>query len=160
MFVARYVVEALPLPGTSPFSQALKLPVSKGYTPLLRRITYSLDVFSCTLDESDVTDPVIEIAIQSRNDVQIREGAPWYIGGIVIQPTITYKVQLEALKNRFVMNAWGTRAFMALEQRYVLEESYIMISTTNYDGQDTLGLRIEYTQEKLSDLEFAQANLR
>jgi hypothetical protein len=49
---------------------------------------------------------------------------------------------------------------MALEERYVLPGDYLIVENTNYTSVDVLGLRIEYTQERLSDLEIAQANLR
>jgi hypothetical protein len=159
MFVARYVVDELPLPGNM-LTMAINLPVAKNYTALLRRITYSLDVHQCSLDAADNSSPKIEIAIQSQDAFQVREGGQSYIGGIVIQPQMVILVNTEFPVNRYDLPAWGTRAFMALEQRYVVEGSQLAVTTFNYDGVDTMGLRIEYTQEKLSDLEWSQVGLR
>jgi len=160
MFVARYVIDALPLPGDSPLSVPLNLQVSKGYTPLLRRITYSLDYGYCDHLNSDPVAPKIEVAIQTQNEYQVREGGDTYIGGIVIQPIIGYIRSGESNMSAFIMPSWGQRSFFALEERYILEGSYLVVSTTDYSGIDLVGLRIEYTQEKLSDLEFAQAIFR
>lgn len=159
MFVARYVVDALPLPGTI-LTMAIKLPTSKNYTALLRRITYSLSYGHQRLAVGDPDPPLIELAIQSQNDVQVREGGQTYIGGIAIQPNLVYLATGETNYNVFNLPVWGQRLFLALEQRYVPTESQLVVSCTNYEGLDTMGLRIEYTQEKLSDLEYSQMGLR
>jgi hypothetical protein len=109
--------------------------------------------------ENQWGNPKVEFAIQSINTAQVREGSSSYIGGMVIQPNLTF-FWYEQNQNIFTMPAWGQRLFLALEERYVMENSYIAVSTNDYDSGDTLGLRIEYTQEKLSELETAQAIIR
>jgi len=160
MFVVRYVIEQLPLSGDSPLSVPLNLQVPKGYTPLLRRITYSLDRGYYDIDDSLEATPKIEIAVQTQNDYQVREGGDTYIGGIVIQPIINYVRSGEASMVAFIMPVWGQRSFFALEERYILDGSYLVVSVTDYNSSDLVGIRIEYTQEKLSGLELAQANFR
>jgi hypothetical protein len=158
MFVARYVIDQLPSPGDL-YTIELSLPVTKGYTALLRRLSYSLSIASCKVGENQWGNPKVEFAIQSINTAQVREGSSSYIGGMVIQPNLTF-FWYEQNQNIFTMPAWGQRLFLALEERYVMENSYIAVSTNDYDSGDTLGLRIEYTQEKLSELETAQAIIR
>lgn len=159
MFVARHVIDALPLPGAQQ-SMVLRLGVSKGYTPVLRRISYSLSIARCTKLKADESNTLIQVSIQSQDSAQVREGGTSYIGGVVIQPIITYQDRPEVDVDTFIMPAWGSRSFLALEQRYLTETSYLIVSTEGYTSEDQMGLRIEYTQERLSDLEFAQATIR
>lgn len=159
MFVSRRVIENLPLPGDVIVSE-LRLPVPKGYIPVLRRISYSLSIARCTKLKEEESNTLIQVSIQSQDSAQVREGGASYIGGIVIQPIITYQDRPEADIDTFIMPAWGHRQFLALEQRYLIETSYLVVSTEGYTSEDQMGLRFEYTQERLSDLEVAQAFIR
>jgi hypothetical protein len=159
MFVSRYVRD-LPESGSAITIQ-LALPVTRGYTAVLRRITASLQngfMSEAASDAGHPMSPRIEIIIM-RGVVSVREGGQNYIGGLIIQPIIALYRQFEDRVD-YTLPLWSQRSFMTLEERYVLPGDVLKIENTNYTSVDVLGLRIEYTQERLSDLEIAQANLR
>jgi len=140
-------------------SKQLFLPVRKGYAAVLRRITYSLDVSFCERAVLDAA-PSITLAVQKPGMGYVSgEGVDGYIGGIVIQPIQSYHIDGTAF-NMHTIPMWGTRAFLALEQRYIVQGDELATTSYNYQPGVIMGLRIEYSTERLSELEFAQAIFR
>jgi len=157
MFVARFVLDSIP--SGIPTMQRLSLPVTKGYTALLRRITFSMSRGSEEISPLNGT-PSLEISIQKKNLGYLsREGGKGYVGGIVAQPLLVYGLP-GGVWTRYTMPKWGTRAFLALEQRYLKPTDEICVETYNWTTVGELGLRIEYTAEKLSPAELTQAFIR
>jgi hypothetical protein len=139
----------------------MTLPVTKGYTAVLRRLSASLQTGFMSAEAEGIGDPFsprIEITIM-RGTAQVREGYRNYVGGLIIQPIIALYRQFEDRVD-YTMPLWSQRSFMALEERYVLPGDFLIVENTGYTSVDVLGLRIEYTQERLSDVEIAQANIR